>query len=358
MKEQRVTLKHIAEQLNISVGTVDRAIHGRGRINEETRTAIMQKINELGYKPNQLASVLGKNKETRISFVTPSHNQFWQDLIEGARTACEELADYGLKLDFCSQNSDFESVIQVKAMSEIIERKPDGIIVAPLHPYLLCAPINEAVENGIPVISVNRDSKDSKRLCYVGENPYNTGKIVGIMYGKYLGDGGKVAVLTGSRDFSQFHIRKDGFLNTLKTKYPKAEIIGYYDYADDMEIAYEISKKLLTDVEDLKGIFANTGEGATAISRAIKELDKIGKVFVVCYDINKEILELLDNNVLNATVTQSPSSQGYYAVKLMHKVLLGGLVPDREFYYTRADIIIDSEQYNLYASGLYNRDII
>ena len=358
MKEQRVTLKNVAEQLNISIGTIDRAIHGRGRINEETRAIILHKIKELGYKPNHLARVLGKNKETRLAFITPSHNPFWEEMMKGAKLACDELVDYGLHLDFYSQSSEFDSVAQVQAMSEVIEKKPNGIIVAPLHPYLLSAPINEAVENGIPVITINRDSKDSRRLCYVGENPYNTGKAVGTMYGKYLGNNGKIAVLTGSKDFSQFHIRKDGFLNTLMEKYANVEIVGHYEYADDIEVAYAISKKLLTDMEDLKGIFANTGAGAIAIGRAVKETNKTGKVFAVGYDVNDEIFQLLDSNALSATVTQSPITQGYYAVKLLHKVMLERFVPDNEFYYTRADIIIDSEQYNFYSTGLYHSNIV
>lgn len=351
MKEPRVTLKDVAEQLNISIGTIDRAIHGRGRINKETRTIIMQKIKDIGYKPNHLARVLGKNKETRLAFITPSHNPFWEEMMKGAQTACDELVDYGLYLYFRSQDSDYDSVAQVKAMSEVVENKPNGIILAPLHPYLLCAPINEAIENEIPVITINLDSKGSKRLCYVGENPFNTGKIVGTMYGKFLGDNGKIAVLTGSSNFSQFSIRKEGFLNLIRTKFAKVDIVGFYEYADNIEVAYEISKKLITDTEDLKAIFANTGSGSIAIGRAIRDLDKIGKVMAVSYDVNNEILEMLDCNALTATVTQSPFSQGYYAVKLMHKVILEGFVPDSEFYYTRADIIMDSEQYEFAQQG-------
>lgn len=358
MKSQRVTLKDIAEHLNISVGTVDRAVHGRGRINEETRTLIMKKIEELGYKPNRIARVLGKNEMTRLVFVTPAHNQFWEEVMKGAQAACDEMEDYGLHIDFCSQESDYDTINQVKELSKIIGEKPKGIIVAPLHPYLLSTPINEAVENDIPVITVNLDSKDSRRLCYVGENPYITGSIMATLFGKYMGGSGDIAVLTGSADLSQFQSRKEGFLSGIAEKYPDINIIGMYDFSDNIDIAYEISKKLITDTPGIKGIFANTTVGTVAIGRAIKDLNRIGSMTAISYDISDEILELLDCGALSVTVTQNPFAQGYYAVKLLHKVILEKYKPERELYYTRADIVVNSEQYNLFTTGLYHSSII
>jgi len=353
MAEQRVTLKEIARQLNISVGTVDRAIHGRGRINEKTREKVMLKLDELGYRPNHIASALGKNRETRVAFITPAHNPFWVNMIKGAREACKELIDYGLVVEFFSQNSDFDMTNQVKSMTEIISNKPDGIIIAPLHPFLLSAPINNAVENGIPVITVNRDSNDSRRLCYVGENPLHTGDIIGTMYGKFMPEGGKIAVLVGSTDFSQFHLRKDGFVDALTRKFPRIEISGFYHYADDFHVAYEISKELLLSDSGIKGIFANTSTGTIAIGRAISDTNNIGRVITISYEIGDEILEMLETNALFATVIQSPFSQGYFAVRLMHRFLMEKVAPDREYFYTRSDIVIDRAQYELYTTGIY-----
>ena len=56
----RVTVQTIAREANVSVGTVDRALNNRGRINEETRRRILEIADQLGYHPNKIASALGR----------------------------------------------------------------------------------------------------------------------------------------------------------------------------------------------------------------------------------------------------------------------------------------------------------
>ena len=50
-----VTLNEIAKLANVSVGTVDRVIHNRGRVSEETKKRVQQLIDDLDYKPNVIA---------------------------------------------------------------------------------------------------------------------------------------------------------------------------------------------------------------------------------------------------------------------------------------------------------------
>lgn len=56
----KVTLKMIADQAGVSIGTVDRALNNRGRILPETKAQIIEIANSLGYQPNRLASALRK----------------------------------------------------------------------------------------------------------------------------------------------------------------------------------------------------------------------------------------------------------------------------------------------------------
>lgn len=109
---------------------------------------------------------------------------------------------------------------------------------------------------------------------------------------------------------------------------------------------------LIKDNPGLKGLFANTTAGTIGIGMAIRDAGKAGEVITVCYDTQSEIHDLLGDNSIVATVTQNPFSQGYYAVKLMSKILLEKFYPEKEFYYTRADVIIDSIQFELYGTGL------
>ena len=57
------TIKEIAELAKVSIGTVDRVIHNRGRVSKETEKKIKAIIDELNYQPNFFAKNLKLSKE-------------------------------------------------------------------------------------------------------------------------------------------------------------------------------------------------------------------------------------------------------------------------------------------------------
>ena len=59
---KKITLKQLAELSGTSIGTVVRALHGRGRINSETRDKILRIADEYNYAPNIMASTLSRKK--------------------------------------------------------------------------------------------------------------------------------------------------------------------------------------------------------------------------------------------------------------------------------------------------------
>ena len=57
-----VTLKQIAEIAGVSRGTVDRALHNRGRVSEEVAQRIRKIADDLGYCPNEVGQALAKTR--------------------------------------------------------------------------------------------------------------------------------------------------------------------------------------------------------------------------------------------------------------------------------------------------------
>ena len=340
----RVTIKDIAKAANVSVGTVDRVIHHRGRVNKQTREAVMDTLASMGYQTNKIASVLSKNELIKIALVIPGHNYFFKDIISGAQKACREMADYNVQLITVTQDSEKNPVAQLKDFEKTAAQDFNGIIVSPLHPFLFCESINEAVNKNMPVVTVNRDSPESSRLCYVGQNPYHAGMLAGRIFGKFLRGNGKVALLSGVQDFSPLRERTHGFTNAIRQEFPHIVLSDVYPYADDCIIAYEITKKLLLQDPSIQGVFADTTLGTIGIGMAIDELQKHHDKIAIGYDTQSEVIDLLEKNALTATITQNPFSQGYNAASLMNKILLDGYRPTTTHWYARADIIFHKEQ--------------
>ena len=58
-----VTAQQIADLAGVSRGTVDRALHNRGRVNPEVKEKIQKIALELGYKPNLIGQALVRSKQ-------------------------------------------------------------------------------------------------------------------------------------------------------------------------------------------------------------------------------------------------------------------------------------------------------
>ena len=63
---ERIRIKDIAKMADVSVGTVDRVIHGRSGVSEASRKRVEEILKQLDYQPNMYASALGIQQEIRI----------------------------------------------------------------------------------------------------------------------------------------------------------------------------------------------------------------------------------------------------------------------------------------------------
>ena len=67
--DDMVGIKRLAQHLDISIGTVSRALNGRPDVNEETRKRVLEAARELGYVPNQSGRSLRRGVTGVIGFM-------------------------------------------------------------------------------------------------------------------------------------------------------------------------------------------------------------------------------------------------------------------------------------------------
>ena len=60
---ERIRIKDIARLADVSVGTVDRVIHGRSGVSEASKKRVEEILKQLDYQPNMYASALASNKK-------------------------------------------------------------------------------------------------------------------------------------------------------------------------------------------------------------------------------------------------------------------------------------------------------
>ena len=90
-----MTINEIAKSAGVSIGTVDRVLHNRGRVAEETRETVLRIAKENGYHPNTFARTLKLKHTFTFGILIPSLTSeygYWNLILQGIEKAQEELS--------------------------------------------------------------------------------------------------------------------------------------------------------------------------------------------------------------------------------------------------------------------------
>ena len=96
---EKIRIKDIAQRAGVSVGTVDRVLHGRPNVSPSAREKVEKALSEMNYQPNVYASALAYNKSYTFYLVIPQHESetYWEEIEEGAKKAVETRRDFNLE---------------------------------------------------------------------------------------------------------------------------------------------------------------------------------------------------------------------------------------------------------------------
>jgi len=333
-----VTIKDIAKAVGVSRGTVDRALHNRPGISEKTKRRVLAKVREVGYVPNNLARALSLHHKLTIAIVVPeknSQNPFWSQIKVGVDAAADEIRGVGVKVLWLATKTDPNE--QLKIMEKLITKKVDAIGIASIDPNVLRDAIDKAVDAGIIVVTFNTDTPSSKRMCFIGQDLITAGKVAGELMGQFVGGKGKIAVITGFHETLAHRQRVEGFREEIERFFPKIEIIGVYENRDRADEAYRITKRLLRNFPDLKGIYVTAG-GPFGAAGAIKDMGKVDKVKLICFDFVDETVKYVCEGVIQACIGQDPFLQGYEVVQILYDFLIKRCRPKQEYIFTIIDV--------------------
>lgn len=98
------TLKDVAQKAGVTVTTVSRVINNRGYLSEETKQKVKQAMDELHYRPNELARSLSKQNTNTIGVITPHiMHPYFAQLISHIESAASR---QGFKIFLCNSKED------------------------------------------------------------------------------------------------------------------------------------------------------------------------------------------------------------------------------------------------------------
>lgn len=126
MAERPVTIKEIANILNIATSTVSRALHDHPSIGKETRAKIKKLAKELNYEPNQTAIFFQKGKTYTIGVILPELSEMF---FSSAISAIEEAA-YARNYTILLAQSHDSEVKEKQLIEKMKNHRVDGLLVS------------------------------------------------------------------------------------------------------------------------------------------------------------------------------------------------------------------------------------
>jgi LacI family transcriptional regulator len=319
-----VGIKDIARALGISIGTVDRAIHGRVGINAITKERVLKMAQNLGYKPNLAARYLKAPRQVRVSVNLPARiGSFFDAVRAGIRDASSPF-QAGVDLHFRTHPALGEG--DEELFREALDDGSKGIIIAPGHPAQLKVWIRRAAQRRIPVVCVSTDAPSTERLTAVSADPFISGAIVGELLHLMVRDSGTVGVFTGDLSTIDHSEKLRGFKHSLGSLNGSLAVSGVIETHDDETTAYNQTRKLLASDRSLKAIYVSTANSITVI-QALEELDPERRIAVVTTDLFPQLVPFLKSGRVLATIYQRPETQGRMAFEALHHFLVEGKCP-------------------------------
>jgi LacI family transcriptional regulator len=285
--KKRITLKEIANELNVSISTVSKSLKNSPEIGEDTRQKIIAFAKAHNYRPNNIALSLKNRKTKTIGVIIPEIvHYFFSNVINGIEKFANQS---GYNVIIAVSNESFEK--EVLNMETLANGHIDGFIVSIAKETLKKQDfhhIQETIDLGMPVVLFDRVFNDLKCDKVIVDDKGGAEAATTFLIEK----GRKNILLLTTQDYiSVGNLRTQGYLEALKKQHIIADnnlIIKVIDNKNSEQEMFDLEwqiENLLDQEIHFDGIFAvNEIYAASAMKVMRKRKLNIPKdIALICF---------------------------------------------------------------------------
>ncbi|WP_027407986.1 LacI family DNA-binding transcriptional regulator [Anoxybacteroides tepidamans] len=301
------TIRDVAKLAGVSVATVSRVLNQNGYVNEDTEKRVRKAIEQLNYKPNEVARTLFKKTSKTIGLIVPDiSNPFFPELVRAVEDVMN-IYDYTVIL--C--NSDEKNEKEKQYIEVLKQKYVDGIILTTTE-----LAMEEVLELDVPVVILDRPSMPA--FPSVVADNYGGARLAT----RHLYDIGcrKIAHIQGPPHVVNAMQRFSGYRDEMQS-------LGLWDENLIIQGNYQLKQAKEATLQALKeyqvdGIFA--GNDAMAVG-ALKAVQQLGlrvpeDVAIIGYD-GIPLTEMTTPEL--STISQPIYEMGAIAARILVKQIEG-----------------------------------
>ncbi|WP_299227835.1 LacI family DNA-binding transcriptional regulator [uncultured Psychroserpens sp.] len=306
-----VTLKHLAEQLNVSVSTVSKALHDSEEISPDTIERVKALAKYLNYKPNKVAISLKNSKTNTIGVIIPNIlNHFFAKALYAIE---KQASKQGYSIITCVSNE--QNLKEANSLQLLSNGSVDGFIMSIAEETQLKQQtdhINAILQQNIPIVLFDRVSDDldcDKVIIDDFGAAYEATKHL-------LLEGRKHIVLISDIDgLSVGKLRTSGYLKALEEhfEYNNKPVIINIEKGESIEERVAYLFKTYNSVDGI--ISVDNTSGVVALQKALKLNYNIPEQLSIIGFSDENVLQFTDPKL--STISQHTLDIGKEAVQLL-----------------------------------------
>ena len=341
---QQLTIKQIAILAGVSVGTVDRVLHNRGRVSPGAMAAVQAVLDTHSYRYNLHTSAVAFKKTKKsfsiaISIPSSEKGEYWDIIRSGLEKAFHEFGDISVKSEYVFFDQ-FNAHSCREAFEAIAAKEYSAVILGTTfvdETRDLCGKLNT---KHIPYVFVDGKVPGTNPIASYMADQEVCGRLLARLMDGLTAEGEELALLlphrVGAKISNNSAIRMQAFKSYF-AEHRKGRIIreGFFSADSPEQTRSEISA-FFAEYPRVGGIAAVISTGYM-ISDALSGLGK--KPVVGGFDVTEGNAHCVREGTLDFLIDQHPEQQGFNAVEsLLHYLLYGA--PDKTLReHTPIDIV-------------------
>lgn len=190
-------IQDVAERAGVSPATVSRVLNSATTVGSEYRDRVLRAIDEMGYRPNRLASNLRRQKAAMIGvLISDIENPHFTQMVRAVEDAAYRR---GYRILLC--NTDENTEKQASYLEVLAAERVRGVILSPSDPG--GEEIGELLDLDIPLVAFDRAVEDPRAggvaVDNVGGMRVATEHLIRAGHKRIGFVGGPVSIETGAR---------------------------------------------------------------------------------------------------------------------------------------------------------------
>jgi LacI family transcriptional regulator len=348
---KRIRIIDIAAKAGVSPGTVDRVIHNRGRVAEDVRQKVRLVMEEMGYVPDPIASVLASKTPRQLGALMPREgvDPYWDLPLQGLKQAQAEFQFFGMELNarFFDLN---ESADFLSRGLELLESRPQGLIFPPIFLQESQVILQKSRELGIPTVLINTDLEEEKVLSYIGQNSYQSGRLAARLLQLKMPAKSKLLLLNlDKQPANAKHLldKERGLREHLAEIQPGIEVFRYDFEAFEDPIALSNFLHSVFQQHQFSGIFISNSRAYKVLDLVYLQLPHYPQPNLLGFDLLPANLAYLNQGGIAFLIHQNARQQGYLAIQTLVDHLLHKRPVERVQHLSLDVVVAENAEYYL-----------